>query len=290
MAEATSATTASSSTRSSRPCLGISHPVFRIGSSLPPDYQTCYCFQVALIAAADQCAPIEPFSSKYGPLTLEQAAAIRQAWLYLKMAAGHRPRGKKIGAVERRWRSHAQALEPGWGHILDSTLLVDGTALPASHLIQPRVEAEFAFLLARDLAGPGVTAAHALASTAGVCAAFEVIDSRFRPKAPTKEDATADNAFHAYAVVGAQLVAPLDLDLAAFAVRLEINGEAKGTGSGANILGNPVHALVALANVVPLHGGEIILTGSVAGAFPIGPGDQVRAEFDRLGAITLKVE
>ena len=243
-----------------------------------------------LIAAAGQCAPIEPFSSKYGPLSSEQAAAIRQAWLYLKMAGGHRPRGKKIGGIDRRWRGHTQALEPGWGHILDTTLLVDGTSLPASHLIQPRVEAEFAFLLERDLAGPGVTAAHALAAAAGVCAAFEVIDSRFRPKAPTKEDATADNGSHAYAVIGARLVPALDLDLASCSVTLEINQEVKGSGAGANILGNPVHALVALANLIPLRGGEIILTGSVAGAFPIQPGDRVRAVFDRLGTITLNVE
>lgn len=255
-------------------------------SSLPDPKQLA----AELIAAAEQCAPLEPFSVKYEPLSAAQAAAIRQAWLDLKTAGGDRPAGKKLGAVQRRWRRHAQVLEVGWGHILTSTLLVDGTELPASHLIQPRVEAEFAFLLARDLAGPGITAAHAIAATAGVCAALEVIDSRFRPKAPTPEDAAADNGSHAYAVIGAQLVSPLDLDLPNTAVRLEINREVKGSGTGAKILGHPVHALVALANQQPLRAGEIILTGSVTGAFPIQPGDQVRAEIDRLGTVALNVE
>ena len=243
-----------------------------------------------LIAAADQSKPIEPFSSQYGPLSAEQAAAIRQAWVERKVAAGHRVRGRKIGAVHRRWRGHAQVLDPMWGYILDSTLLVDGTGLPFSHLIQPRIEAEFAFLLAEDLAGPGVTAAHAMAATEGVCAAFEVIDSRFRPKAPTPEDAVADNGSHAYAVVGARLVSPLERDLAAASVSLEINGEVKGHGTGANIVGHPAHALAALANQQTLRAGDIILTGSVAGAFPIQPGDQVRAVFEGLGVATVQVE
>jgi 2-keto-4-pentenoate hydratase len=243
-----------------------------------------------LIEAAEHSKPIEPFSSEYGPLAPQQADAIRLAWLGLKVAAGHRPAGKKIGAVHRKWRGHAQVLDPLWGHILDSTLLVDSTELPFSNLIQPRIEAEFAFLLARDLAGPGITAAHAITATAGVCAAFEIIDSRFRPKAPTPEDAIADNGSHAYAVIGTRLVSPLDRDLASVRVSLEINGEVKGTGTGANVVGHPVHALVGLANQQPLRAGEIILTGSVAGAFPIQPGDQVRAVFDGLGTVALLVE
>lgn len=244
----------------------------------------------ALIRAADEAAPIEPFSTEYGPLTHEQASSIRLAWLGMKVAARRRPAGKKIGAVHRRWQGHAQVLEPLWGHILDSTLLVDGTELPFSNLIQPRVEAEFAFLLARDLTGPGVTAAHVTAATAGVCAAFEVIDSRFRPKAPTQEDAVADNGSHAYAVIGSRLFSPLEHDLASVRVSLEINGEVKGTGTGANVVGHPVNALVALANQQPLRAGEIILTGSVAGAFPVQAGDQVRAVFEGMGEVKLHVE
>jgi len=242
-----------------------------------------------LIVAGEQCAPVAPLSSRFAAFTPAQASAIRQAWLELKLAAGYRALGRKVGPVRRGWRAQAQILEPLWGHVLDSTLLVDGTDLPAAHLIQPRVEAEFAFLLARDLRGPGVTAAHALAATAGVCPAFEVIDSRFRPKAPTPEDGTADNGSHTYAVIGPRLVGAVDLDLAVCKVRLEINGDEKGSGTGANILGHPVHALVALANFVPLSAGEIILTGSVAGAFPIQAGDQVRASFEGLGTVALNV-
>lgn len=241
---------------------------------------------VELIAAAEQVTPIEPFSARYGGLTMAQAEAVRTAWLSLKIAGGGRIVGRKLAVVERKWRGHAQALEVGWGHILDSNLLVDGAELPASHLIQPRVEAEFAFLLARDLAGPGVSAAHALNAVAGVCASFEVIDSRFQRKG-TPEDATADNLSHAYAVVGTRLLPVADLDLPNLNVRLSINDEVKGSGTGAKIAGHPVHALVALANQQALRAGDLILTGSVTGAFPVKAGDQVRAEFDRLGTVTL---
>jgi 2-keto-4-pentenoate hydratase len=243
-----------------------------------------------LAAAAEKCAPIEPFSKKYAPFTGADAAAIRQAWFDLQVSRGRRVAGKKLGAVHRRWDGHAQTLACGWGYILDSNLLLDGTSLPAAHLIQPRVEAEFALLLGRDLSGPGVSVPQALAAIAGVTAAFEVVDSRFRPAAPTPEDQAADNGGHGYAVIAPRLVSPLDLDLAAIGVGLAINGEVKGSATGANIAGSPVHALVALANQTPLEAGMIVLTGSVAGAFPIKQGDQVRAEFDRLGAVTLAVE
>jgi 2-keto-4-pentenoate hydratase len=254
--------------------------------NLPPPKQLA----AELCAAAEQRTPLEPFSTRYGSLSGSEAAAIRQAWLVLQLAEGRRPVGRKLGAVTRRWDGRAQVLECGWGYILDANLLLDGTSLPAAHLIQPRVEAEFAFLLAKDLSGPGIAAPQALAAIEGACAAFEIVDSRFRPKAPTLADAAADNGAHAYAVLGTRLVSPREIDLAAVGVKIEINGELKGSGAGANISGNPVHALVALANQQALHAGEIILTGSVAGAFPIQPGDQVRAEFDQLGAVTLAVE
>ncbi len=147
-----------------------------------------------LIAAAENCAPVQPFSARFESFSLADAAAVRQSWFEAQLAAGHRSVGRKIGAVHRKWRGHAQFLDPGWGYILDSTLLIDGTELPASHLIQPRVEAEFAFLLARDLAGPGVTAAHALAATAGVCAAFSEpqMDTGPTPQMNTGPTGTTD--------------------------------------------------------------------------------------------------
>src|SRR5579884_2261892 len=107
-----------------------------------------------LIAAAGLCQPVPPFSLRYESFTATKAAAVRQAWLDLKAASGCRAAGKKIGKISFGWNGHTQVLRPGWGHILDSTLLVDGTALPCSHLIQPSVAAEFALLLTRDLAGP----------------------------------------------------------------------------------------------------------------------------------------
>jgi 2-keto-4-pentenoate hydratase len=116
------------------------------------------------------------------------------------------------------------------------------------------------------------------------------VDSRFYPKAPTPEDAAADNGGHGYAVLAPRLVSALDLDLASVSVKLSINGELKVNATGASVGGSPVHALVALANQTALEAGSVVLTGSVGGAFPIRPADQVRAEFDRLGAVTLAVE
>jgi 2-oxo-3-hexenedioate decarboxylase len=122
-----------------------------------------------------------------------------------------------------------------------------------------------------------------------VCPSFEVIDSRLVRKG-TPEDAWADNLSHGYAVIGTRLAAAGALDLAAMNVRLEINGELKGSGTGAKIAGHPVHGLVALANQQALRAGDLILTGSVTGAFAVKAGDKVRAEFEGLGTITLNLE
>ena len=115
------------------------------------------------------------------------------------------------------------------------------------------------------------------------------IDSRFQRKG-TAEDAVADNLSHGYAVIGPCLLPAAELDLANLCVRLLINEEERGSGTGAKIAGHPVHGLIALANQQALRAGEIVLTGSVTGAFSIRTGDKIRAEFDRLGAITLSLE
>ena len=244
---------------------------------------------VELIQAAAGSAPVEPFSARFKGFSRDQADAVRRAWLALQLADGRRVAGAKLGAVEPKWRGRIQTLDAAWGYILDSNLLTDGTTLPAAQVIEPRVEGEFAFLLARDLAGPGVTAAHALAATAGVCAAFEIIESRFDRKG-TPDDAWADNLSHGYAVIGTRLVPPASLDLAAATARLKINGEKKGAGTGAKIAGHPVHGVVALANQQPLRAGDLILTGSVTGAVHVKAGDQIRAEFEGLGILTLNLE
>lgn len=243
-----------------------------------------------LISATDTVKPIEPFSARYGPFSSAQAAAIRQFSLELRLASGRKLAGRKIGKIQRIWDGHSQTHDARWGYILDSNLLADSTSLPIAHLIEPLVEAEFAFLLARDLAGPGVTAAHALAAIEGVFPAFEIVDSRFRPRAPTSEDAAADNSSHAYAVIGPSLLSPRGVDLSGIRVMLEINGEVKGEGTGVKIAGHPANALAALANCQPLRAGEIILTGAAAGPVPFRAGDALRAVFDILGTVSLQIE
>jgi len=243
-----------------------------------------------LIACANTAQPTDPFSVRYGLLSPEYAAAIREASLRIRIASGRKLVGRKIGKISRTWNRGVQVQDARWGYILDSNLLADSTALPFAQLIEPLIEAEFGFLLARDLAGPGITAAHAVAAVEGVFPAFEIVDSRFRPRSPTQEDAVADNSSHAYAVVGPTLFAPRGLDLSAIQARVEVNGDTKGEGMGAKIAGNPANALAALANCQPLSAGDIILTGAVAGPLPFRAGDSIRGLFDLLGAVHVQVE
>jgi 2-keto-4-pentenoate hydratase len=71
------------------------------------------------------------------------------------------------------------------------------------------------------------------------------------------------------------------------------NGETVATGAGAAALGSPVRAVAWLANTlapfgVTLEPGHFVMTGALHAAFPVSPGDVVRADFDRLGSVRVR--
>jgi 2-keto-4-pentenoate hydratase len=250
------------------------------------------CVDALWTAAAERRA-IEPLSSTYPELTLEDAYAVQSAVVARRLADGHVIRGRKAGLTSAAMQQALGVDEPDFGVLLDDMFVEDGDEIALERLLQPKVEGEIGFVLERDLDGPGVTAYDALRATAGVLACIEVIDSRIADWRIGLVDTVADNASSALVVSAGRLVSAAGLDLRLLGMVFYRNGELVDTGAGAAVLGNPARCVAWLANKVAqfgdrLRAGDLVLAGALHKAVAVEPGDVFRAEFNRLGAVTTR--
>src|SRR5262245_7182521 len=179
---------------------------------------------------------IEPLTSRHEGITIEDAYQVQQHMLSRRLAAGERVIGKKIGVTSRAVMNMLGVFQPDFGYLLDGMLVNEGESIDASTLIQPKAEGEIAFVLKRDLMGPGVTNADVLAATECVMPCFEIVDSRIRDWKIRIQDTVADNASCGVFVLGDRAVDPRRIDLATCGMVLEKNGEIVATGAGAAAL------------------------------------------------------
>ena len=157
-------------------------------------------------------------------------------WPSVRIASGG---PKKIGVTSRAVMDMLGVYQPDFGYLLDGMIYNEGQSVDASTLIQPKAEGEIAFLLKRDLMGPGVSAADVIAATQGVMACFEIVDSRIADWKIRYQDTVADNASCGVFVLGDRAVSPLAIDLQTCGMVLEKNGEIISTSAGASVQGSP---------------------------------------------------
>ncbi|MEB3101570.1 2-keto-4-pentenoate hydratase [Ferviditalea candida] len=227
-------------------------------------------------------------------LTVEDGYKIQEQLVAMKLSEGYRIVGPKMGLTSQAKMKQMNVEEPIYGYIFDYMVISDGV-IPMNELIHPKVEAEIAFVLGKDIEGPGITGAQVLAATEYVVPALEIIDSRYENFQFTLPDVIADNASSSRVVFGSRFTRPEGLDLDLVGVTLSINGELKDFGAGAAVLGHPANSVAMLADMLArkgqkLRAGEVILTGGVTGAAMLHAGDTVTAKWDGLGEITLSVK
>jgi 2-oxopent-4-enoate hydratase len=243
---------------------------------------------------ADRAAkPVPPLTDRHADLAIEDAYAIQTINIERRTAAGERVIGRKVGLTSKPMQQLLGVDEPDFGVLTDEMLVEDGDLIQLSRLVQPRVEAELAFVMSRDLAGPGISAAVALDAIAGVLPAVEVVDSRVADWKIKLVDTVADNASSGLFVIGGRMRPVADLDLRLLGVAISRNGELLDTGAGAAILGNPARCVAWLANTLGslgegLRAGDIVLPGAVHKMVPVQAGDVFRAEYAHLGAVTVR--
>lgn len=243
---------------------------------------------------ADRTATaVPPLTGQNPDLVLADAYEIQTINIARRTAAGQRVIGRKVGLTSRPMQEMLGVDEPDFGVLTDEMIVEDGDLIPLERLVAPRVEAELAFVMERDLAGPGVTTGGALAAIAGALPAVEIVDSRVADWKITLVDTVADNASSGLLVLGGRMRPVADLDLRLLGVAVSRHGELIDTGAGAAALGNPARCVAWLANTLGRFGaglkaGDVVLPGAVHKMVPVQPGDVFRAEFAHLGAVTVR--
>jgi len=231
-----------------------------------------------------------PLSADWPDLDVDTAYAIQDEALRQRRARGETLIGLKLGLTSRAKQQRMGIDSPLLAWLTDAMVLPAGVPVPS--LIHPRAEPELVFVLGSRLAGPGVTAATALAAVDRVYGGIEIIDSRYTDYRFTLPDAVADNGSSAYFSLGPVGLPPASLDLSLEAALLEVDGQIVDTATGAAVQGHPAEALALAANALGARGlalepGWLVLTGGMTDAVPLRGNSRVAAHFSHLGSITL---
>jgi 2-keto-4-pentenoate hydratase len=240
----------------------------------------------ALAEAQRTGVPIGPLSARHPGLTIDDAYDIQRAGIAMRLDAGARAVGRKVGLTSAAMQGMLGVDQPDHGVVLDSMLVAPGGGLETATLIAPRVEAEIGFVLGEPLRGADVTLGDVVRATSHVCAALEIIDSRIADWKITIVDTIADNASSALVVLG-EPVSLDEVDLLSEQATVTV-GDASASGAGRAVLGHPAEAVAWLVRTLALHGegiaaGEFVIPGAVAAALPFAAGDVIRASFATLG-------
>jgi 2-oxo-hept-3-ene-1,7-dioate hydratase len=243
--------------------------------------------------------PTRQLTLDYPHITIDDAYAIQQAWIRIHLAAGRAIKGRKIGLTSHAMQSALGISEPDYGVLLDNMFYGNGADIPFQRFIAPKVEVELAFVLSRELRGPGCSTADVLAATDHVTPMLEIIDTRVQRIDPETrvnkkiQDNIADNAGCGAMVESGIRLAPDGRDLRWIAALLHRNGKLEESGVSAAVLDHPANGIAWLANALARHGtglpaGEIILSGSFTRPVDVNRGDAIRVEYGGIGEISCR--
>jgi 2-oxopent-4-enoate/cis-2-oxohex-4-enoate hydratase len=238
-------------------------------------------------------SPVRPLLEREPDITIEDAYKIQEHFVARRVAAGERIIGKKIGATSKPVQDFLGVYQPDFGMLTSGMVYQEGDTIDLGTMIQPKAEAELAFVLKADLKGPGITAMDVIRATDYVLPCFEIVDSRIVDWKIKIQDTVADNASCGVFVLGKTKGDPRVLDITLAGMVLEKNGEIFSTGVGAAVQGSPANAVAWLANTlgalgIPFKAGEVILSGSQSSLVPVVGGDELVCTVGGLGSCRVK--
>ncbi|MCG5451048.1 MULTISPECIES: 2-keto-4-pentenoate hydratase [Micromonospora] len=234
------------------------------------------------------CAPLRGRLLPEGDV--EAAYRVQQLQARAWQGRGERRVGAKIGLTSRAVQETFGVFQPDFGMLTDAMAVGDGVEVPIDRLLQPRVEAEIAFVLDKDLPNPQLTTVDLIRAVDHVLPAIEIVDSRIAAWDISIVDTVADNASSGLFVLGTTPRRLADVDLRLCGMVLEHAGEPVSVGAGAACLGNPLHALQWLAGTLaragdPLRAGDVVLSGALGPMVPVTPGAAYEARISGLGSV-----
>ena len=245
-----------------------------------------------LLAAEESADLIAPLTHEWPAVDLETAYAVQDETLRRRLARGEQQVGVKLGLTNRTKQQRMGASSPLTAWLTDAMVLPSGADLPRDQLTHPVAEPEIVFVLGARLAGPGVTAATALAAVSAVFCGMEIMGSRYHDFPFALPDVVADNASSGFFMTGPVASPPSGVNLALEACLLEVNGQVVDSATGAAVYGHPAEALAWAANDLGRRGhtlepGWIVLTGGMTDAVACDAGTIVAAHFTTLGSLYL---
>jgi 2-keto-4-pentenoate hydratase len=247
-----------------------------------------------LLHAARTRTPCAPVRDVLPDGSAATGYAVQHILTRAALADGRRIVGRKVGLTSPAVQRQLGVDQPDFGVLFDDMAVADGGVVDSGLLLQPKVEAEIAFVLGTDLDGPDLDEAAVRAATEHVVAALEIVDSRIANWDITFVDTVADNASSGRYVLGPTRIPLNDLDLTE--VRMDLAEPNAGTlsrGSGADCLGDPVAAVLWLAQTcrdlgAPLRAGEVVLSGALGPMVSVVPGAVYTATLSGLGSVSVE--
>lgn len=260
-----------------------------MNTAAPPNPAIAQAVRRLEAAQAGRC-PCAPVRDVLPTGDVDAAYAVQAALIAHRTAGGARAVGRKIGLTSPKVQAQLGVSQPDFGVLLDDMACAQDQPVDITRLIQPKIEAELAFILATDLDQASVSEADVAAATAHVVAALEIVDSRIAGWDITIADTVADNASSGLFVVSDQGMSLAEVEPAQVGMTLTVNGHVASQGNGAACLGDPLLALEWLARTAadfgdPLRAGELILSGALGPMVVVAPGDEVSVHINGLGDV-----
>ncbi len=240
-------------------------------------------------------------SLKYPDISMDDAYAVQNAIYQAKSAAGRKVIGWKIGLTSKAMQQALNIDIPDSGILFDDMLFESGATIPKGRFIQPRIEAEIAFVMKSAIAGVDVTREAVVAATDFVVPAIEILDTRIMRVDPETGktrlifDTISDNAANAGIVMGKSQHSIDAFDLRWVGALVFRNDELEETGLGAGVLNDPVESVVWLAQRMAQYGqsiepGQIILSGSFIRPIECPPKTDIHADFGPFGEVAISFD
>lgn len=232
---------------------------------------------------------VSPLRDGLAPTDAAGAYAVQEINTRYWESQGRRIVGRKAGLTAKAVQAQLGVDQPDFGVLFDDMRVADGGGLDPARCLQPKAEAEIAFVLAADLPSSSTTPEQVAAAVATVHAAIEIVDSRIADWKITFADTVADNGSSAFFVIAEQGLPLAGLDLEGATMEMRFDGEVVSTGVGAAALGNPLNAAAWLAQTLaargePLRAGDILLAGALGPMVALRPGVSVETLVAGIGA------
>ncbi len=245
---------------------------------------------LALRASYENGTPCAPVREAIRPGGLEAAYAVQEVNTRHWLEAGRRLSGRKIGLTSHAVQRQLGVDQPDYGMLFADMDVPEGAEIDLGRVLQPKAEAEIAFVLGRDLDMDHVTSADVLRAVDYAVPALEIVGSRVANWDIKIWDTIADNASSGLYVLGTRPHRLGDVDLALCGMVIERAGEPVSIGAGAACLGNPLNAAVWLAQTMvlagrPLLAGDVVLTGALGPMVDVSPGDVLNVKVNGFGRV-----